>query len=117
VQVHHVGKRAAELAATPRILEATMPRELLLWIGYLAHLLRLPAPYDPDVVRAAYAPRATKRDAFAAHHSQIGDTGLTARMFGLLLRLPPQAFGLLFPRKWFVDPALPPETVRRDIFE
>jgi len=130
VQVHHVGKRAAELAATPRILEATMPRELLLWIGYLARLLRLPAPYDPDVVRAAYAPRATithrigvfcfarqKRDAFAAHHSQIGDTGLTARMFGLLLRLPPQAFGLLFPREWFVDPALPPETVRRDIFE
>ena len=71
----------------------------------------LPAPYDPDVVRAAYAPRATithrigvfcfarqKRDAFAAHHSQIGDTGLTARMFGLLLRLPPQ-------------------TVRRDSFE
>jgi len=92
-------------------------------------LLRLPAPYDPDIVRTAYAPRATithrinvfrfarqKRDAFAAHRSQIGNTGLAARMFEVLLRLPPQAFGLLFSREWFVDPALPAGTVRRDIF-
>ena len=59
VQVHHVGKRAAELAATPRVLEVTMPRELLRRTSDLAHLLRLPAPYDPDIVRTAYAPRAT----------------------------------------------------------
>ncbi|MBW0019174.1 MAG: PIG-L family deacetylase, partial [Mycobacterium sp.] len=59
VQVHYVGKRAAELARTPRVLEVTMPRELLLWTGRLARLLRLPAPYDPDVARTAYAPRAT----------------------------------------------------------
>lgn len=133
VQVHRVGKRAAELAATPRVLEATMPRELLFRVGYLARLLRLPAPYEPDIVRTAYAPGATithridvfrfarqKRDALAAHRSQIGDSGLAARMFGVLLRLPPQAFGVLFPREWFVDPAMscgPPGTVRRDIFD
>jgi LmbE family N-acetylglucosaminyl deacetylase len=133
VQVHHVGKRAAELAATPRVLEVTMPRELLAHVGALARLLRLPAPYEPDVVRTAYAPRSTithridvfgfarqKRDALAAHRSQIGKTGLAARMFGALLHLPPQAFGVLFPREWFVDPALssgPPGTVRRDLFE
>lgn len=130
VQVHHVGKRAAELAATPRVLETTMPRELLWRIGNLARLLRLPAPYEPDVARTAYAPRATithrigifrfarqKRDAFAAHRSQIGDSGAAARAFGVLLRLPPQAFGLLFPREWFVDPALPAGALRRDIFE
>jgi LmbE family N-acetylglucosaminyl deacetylase len=130
VQVHHVGKRAAELAATPRVLEATMPRELLRRTSDLAHLLRLPAPYDSDVVRDAYAPRATithridvfrfarqKRDAFAAHRSQIGSSGLAARMFGVLLQLPPQVFGLLFPHEWFVDPALSPGTVRRDIFD
>jgi LmbE family N-acetylglucosaminyl deacetylase len=111
VQVHHVGKRAAEIAATPRVLEATMPRELLCWTSYLARLLRLPAPYEPDIARTAYAPRATithridvfgfareKRDALAAHRSQIGRSGLAARMFGVLLQLPPQAFGLLFPR-------------------
>jgi len=130
VQVHHVGKRAAELAATPRVLETTMPRELLQRTSGLAHLLRLPAPYNPEILPTAYAPRARithrinvfrfarqKRDALAAHRSQIGSSGPAARMFGVLLRLPPQAFGLLFPCEWFVDPALPPGTVRRAIFD
>lgn len=129
VQVHHVGKRAAELAGTPRVLEATMPRELLCRIADLARLLRLPAPYGHDVVRTAYAPRATithrinvfafarqKRDAFAAHRSQIGDTGLPARAYKVLQRLPPQVFGLLLPWEWFVDPAAAPGTVQRDLF-
>jgi LmbE family N-acetylglucosaminyl deacetylase len=130
VQVHHVGKRAAELAGTPRVLEVTMPRELLRRIGDLARLLRLPAPYDRDVVRTAYAPQTTithrinvfrfarqKRDAFAAHRSQIGSTGIAVRMFAILRRLPPQVSGLLFGREWFVDPALPPGSVRHDIFD
>ncbi|OBI42288.1 GlcNAc-PI de-N-acetylase [Mycobacterium kyorinense] len=130
VQVHHVGKRAAELAGTPRVLEVTMPRETLCRISDLARMLRLPAPYEPDVVRTAYAPRATithrigvfrfarqKRDALAAHRSQIGSTGAAARVFGVLLRLPPQVFGLLFAREWFVDPDAPPGPVRRDIFD
>ena len=106
-----------------------MPRELLLWTANLARLLRLPAPYEPDVARAAYSPRARmthrvgifrfayqKRDALAAHRSRLG-TGTALRMFRLLLRLPPQAFGLLFPREWFVHPALSPGTVLRDIFD
>ncbi|OBA75861.1 GlcNAc-PI de-N-acetylase [Mycobacterium sp. 1554424.7] len=130
VQVHHVGKRAAELAATPRVLEATMPRELLVRIGSLARRLRLPAPYDLDIARTAYAPKATithrinvfgfarqKRDAIAAHRSQLGNSAAAARLFGVLLRLPPQASGLLFPYEWFVDPALPPGALRRDIFD
>jgi LmbE family N-acetylglucosaminyl deacetylase len=129
VQVHHVGKRAAELAATPRVLEVTMPRELLRRVGDLCRLLRLPAPYDADTVRTAYAPRATithridvrrfarqKRDAFAAHRSQIGG-GLNARLFGLLMRLPPQVFGLLFSHEWFVDPVARPQTLRHNIFD
>lgn len=132
VQVHHVGKRAAELAATPRVLEATMPRELLSRIGDLARLLRLPAPYDRDVVRTAYAPRATithrinvrrfarqKCVALAAHRSQIGE-GRNARLFGLLLRLPSVVLGLIFSHEWFVDPASPsglPRPPRCDIFD
>ncbi|OBG39703.1 PIG-L deacetylase family protein [Mycobacterium sp. E3198] len=130
VQVHRVGKRAAELAATPRVLEATIPRELLTRIGRFARLLRLPAPYEPDVARTAYAPKATithrvnvfgfarhKRDAMAAHRSQIGNSAAAARLFGLLLRLPPQVSGVLFPFEWFVDPAVSPGAVRRDIFD
>lgn len=130
VQVHHVGKRAAELAATPRVLEATMPRESLDLLARVAGLLRLPAPYDREVVRTAYAPRATithainvfgsarqKRDALAAHRSQIGSTGTAARLFGILLRLPPQVFGALFCREWFVEPGALPKPLRRSIFD
>ena len=133
VQVHRVGKRAAELATTPRVLEATMPRELLRQISDLAHVLRLPAPYDRETIPTAYTPRARithrinvfrfarqKRDALAAHRSQIGSSGLSARTFGILLRLPPQVFGLIFPCEWFVDPALSSGStgiVRRDIFD
>lgn len=130
VQVHHVGKRAAQLAATPRLLEATMPRELLCWISDLAGLVGLSGPYPADIVRTVYAPRATithrinvfrfarqKRDAFGAHRSQIGTTGVAARAFDLLLRLPPQVFGMLFGREWFVDPTLPAGATRRDIFD
>ncbi len=130
VQVHHVGKRAAELAQTPRLLEATMPRELLCRASDIAGLLRLPGPYQPDIVRTGYAPRAEithrinvfrfarqKRDALAAHRSQVGGAGVTARLFEGLRRLPPQVFGVVFGREWFVDPRAAPETVRHDIFE
>lgn len=45
---------------------------------------------------------------------------MQARLLGLLLRLPPQVFGMLFAREWFVDPAAAdgrPRAVRRDIFD
>ena len=129
LQVHRVGKRAAELAATPRVLEVTMPRELLRRVGDLCRLLRIPPPYDRDTVRTAYAPQATithridvrrfarqKRDALAAHRSQIGG-GRGARLFELLMLLPPQVFGLVFRHEWFVDPAARPGMVRRNIFD
>jgi LmbE family N-acetylglucosaminyl deacetylase len=130
VQVHHVGKRAAELAATPRVLEATMPRGVLARVGRVARLLRLPEPYPREVVRTAYAPAASithridvfrfarqKRDALAAHRSQIGNNRATARLVAVLQRLPPQVAGLALGREWFVDPTLPPGRVHRDIFE
>ena len=130
VHVHHVGRRAAELAGTPRVLEATMPRELLYRIDDVARLLHLPGPYDRNLLATAYAPRSTithrinvfgfaaqKRDAWAAHRSQIRGNKLVAQSFGVLGKLPPQVFGLLFAREWFVDPALPPGAVHHDIFD
>ena len=129
VQVHHVGKRAAELVGLWRVLEVTMPRELICRTSDLARLLRLPPLAEPDVVRTAYAPRATithsinvfgfarqKSDALAAHRSQLEASG-AARALGVLRRLPPQAFGLLFGREWFVDPAAATRTVHHDIFD
>lgn len=129
VRVHQVGKRARQIAATPRVLEATMPREMLTRIAHVAHALRLPAPYGREVVRTAYSPGASithrinvfgyarqKRDALAAHRSQIGASASGERLFGALMRLPPQVAGLMLGREWFVDPALPPGRVHRDIF-
>ncbi|WP_205877756.1 PIG-L deacetylase family protein [Mycobacterium camsae] len=129
VQVHHVGKRAAELAGTPRVLEATMPRELLRRISDLCTLLRLPSPYDPDVLGDAYAPAASithrvdvrtfvgqKRDAVAAHRSQLG-TGFAARVYGALLRVPSPILGAIFRHEWFVDPAATPGPLRDNIFD
>ncbi|MGV0627056.1 PIG-L deacetylase family protein [Mycolicibacter minnesotensis] len=130
VRVHHVGKRAAQIAGTPRALEATMPRELLVRLAGIARLLRLPAPYGRAVVHTAYAPGSVithrinvfrfarqKRDAFAAHRSQIAANATATRLLAVLAVLPPQVAGLLFGREWFVDPALPPGRVHRDIFE
>ncbi|BDE13704.1 MULTISPECIES: PIG-L deacetylase family protein [Mycobacterium] len=129
VQVHQVGKRAAEIAGTPNVLEATMPREVLHRIGELCRALRLPPPYDPQVVGTAYAPGAAithrvdvrrfarqKRDAMAAHRSQLG-SGLGARVYAALLRLPPPVLGAVFRYEWFVDPAAPPGTLRDNIFD
>lgn len=128
IQVHHVGKRAAELARTPRVLEATMPREVLRRFNDLCSRLRLPPPYDPDVLDDAYAPGATithrvdvrrfarqKRDAVAAHRSQLG-TGLGARVYQSLLRLPPPLLGAVFRHEWFVDPAATHGPLRDNIF-
>lgn len=130
VQVHHVGKRAAELAGTPRILEATMPREMLIRISRVARALRLPAPYEPKILPTAYTPASAithrinvfrygrqKRDAFAAHRSQVGNNRVAAVLFGTLSWLPPQMVGAFLGREWFVDPALPPGRVYGDIFE
>lgn len=129
VRVHQVGKQAAQIAATPRVLEATMPREMLARIADAARWVRLPAPYHRDVVRTAYAPRADithrinvfrfarqKRDALAEHRSQISASPAAARLVALLMRLPPQAAGAMFGREWFVDPDREPGTVYRDIF-
>ena len=53
--------------------------------------------------------------AHRAHRSQIGG-GPNARLFGALLRLPPQVFGVLIPYEWFVEPATPSEALRHNIF-
>ncbi|MFJ9850831.1 PIG-L deacetylase family protein [Streptomyces sp. NPDC101150] len=51
LQVHRVGRRAAELAGVPRLLEATMPRDVVTRLMRLVRLLRIPVRYDEDVVR------------------------------------------------------------------
>ncbi|MGN6245339.1 MAG: PIG-L deacetylase family protein, partial [Motilibacteraceae bacterium] len=55
VKVHHVGARAAELAGTPRVLQATVPRDLLLrGIRLAAKVYRFPPEFDPSSFERAY---------------------------------------------------------------
>lgn len=119
VQVHHVGARAAALAGTPVLLEATVDRRLLRLVLRLVNRLPgLPAGFDPGTVvytaRAdlthrvdvrAYAAR--KRAAMAAHASQsTADSG--TRTLQVLLRLPQPVFTRVVGHEWYRQPGRAP---------
>ena len=121
IKVHHVGHRAAELAGTPRVLEATMNRD---------HLARLIAAakeqgiamevegeeFDPNGPADDGNPFGTaeaeitwsvdvspylaqKRSAMAAHRSQVTD-------IGFFLEMSPEIFAMTFGTEWFVEPGV-----------
>lgn len=117
IKVHEVGKRAAEQAGVERVLEATMPRDLVERLLRLFRALRVPFRYDTQAVRAAYTPRSAithrvnvrrfarqKQAALAAHRSEVNGSGRLASVMRILVRLPIPVFGLLLGREWFVDP-------------
>lgn len=117
VKVHQVGARAAEMAGTVRLLEATVPRELVTLLLSPLRLLRLVVRYERKVARVGFSPRSAithrvnvrryaghKRAALAAHRSQSGTGGRASRLAWLLVRLPTPIFGLLLGREWFAEP-------------
>jgi len=116
VQVSVVGARAARLAGTPLVLEATADRERLLRAARLVHLLPfVPADLSPHRLAGAYVTRQVlthevdvrgfwrqKRAAMSAHGSQAtADSGV--RTLQVLLRLPAPAYRLALGREWFVE--------------
>jgi LmbE family N-acetylglucosaminyl deacetylase len=116
VQVSVVGARAAELAGTAVVLEATVDRDRLLRAARVAHLLPfVPADFSPRRLAEAYVTRQAlthevdvrrfwrqKRAAMSAHASQAtADAG--ARTLQVFLRLPAPAYRLAFGREWFVE--------------
>jgi LmbE family N-acetylglucosaminyl deacetylase len=119
VQVHRVGRRAAELAGTPVVLEATVDRRQLLKVLRLLRLVGLlrlaPVEWRPERLKAAYAQPArlthridvrgytsAKRAAMAAHASQTtADNGV--RSLALFLRLPPFLYRQVFGYEWYVE--------------
>jgi LmbE family N-acetylglucosaminyl deacetylase len=125
VQVHRVGRRAAELAGTRLVLEATMNRATLLrGVSLLARLPRLGRHFDATPLRTAYsAPEVLthrvdvrryadrKRAALAAHATQSSG-GPGPRTVGILLRLPRRLFRRVVGHEWFVEdgrsPTRPP---------
>ncbi|MEP6761974.1 MAG: PIG-L family deacetylase [Sporichthyaceae bacterium] len=124
VQVARVGVRAAAIAGTPVVLEATVDRASLQRV--LRLLQRLPGvPGDFAACRfnSAFTARpqlthavdvrpyaAAKRAAMAAHASQAHGES-TIRTLAVLLRLPRPLFRLALGREWYVErgrtPALP----------
>jgi LmbE family N-acetylglucosaminyl deacetylase len=110
-----VGRLAARLAGAGAVLEATLPRELIVKGLRLIRRLRLPIRHDA-VVADAYSPRTAithrvnvrrfarqKQAALAAHRSQVHGGGRLAPLLRLLLRLPAPAFGLILGYEWFTD--------------
>jgi LmbE family N-acetylglucosaminyl deacetylase len=111
IQVHRVGVRAAELAGTERVVEATMNRDHLRRIIAAAVASGgIPAEEVPDVTEESTFGRpesaittrvdvqdliAVKRASMAAHASQISETSF-------FLQMPEEAFAGSFGFEWFI---------------
>ncbi|WP_410646888.1 PIG-L deacetylase family protein [Amycolatopsis sp. cmx-4-54] len=116
VKVHEVGKRAAELAGDVRLLEATIPRDVVARLVRIVRLSRIPFRYDVDALLRFYSAKSEithtfdvrrfarqKQAAIAAHSSQVKGNGRLALLMRVITRLPAPLFGLMFNREWYVD--------------
>ncbi len=127
VQVHRVGTRAARLAGTPVVLEATVPanafRLALRVLRLAGRALGRSAPLGErdiftDRARITHRVRVrahlgAKRRALAAHASQRrGGT----RVLEGLLRLPRPIFALALGTEWFAQQDAAPGTRCHDVF-
>ena len=111
IQVHRVGVRAAELAGTPRVYEATMNRDHLRALLEQAQAPEptpegdAPGPEDLDTFGSPASAITTtvdvrdfvqvKRAAMAAHASQITEDSF-------FLAMPADAFAEAFGQEWFI---------------
>jgi LmbE family N-acetylglucosaminyl deacetylase len=122
VRAHRVATRAAVLAGTPLVLEATVPgrlfRLVLLGLRLVGDALGSSAPLgttevfaDPGTIthRVRVAPfLEAKRRAMRAHRSQAGG-GDGPRMLDRVLGLPAPLFGLAFGHEWFIERRYAPD--------
>ena len=114
VRVHEIGVRAAELAYTPRVYEATIPRDLLVRaIKAAGKVYRFPPEFDPTSFERAYSASSdithrvdvrryidAKRASMAAHASQAtADDG--DRTLAAFLRMPKPLFRKVFGTEWY----------------
>lgn len=123
IQVHRVGVRAGELAATPKVYEATMNRDhLVAMIEQAPEELR-PPDFDPSFFDTFGTPAAgitttvdvadfvgPKRDAMRAHASQIGESHF-------FLAMPDDAFRESFGSEWFILRGAAPGARETSLFE
>jgi len=129
IQVHRVGVRAAELAGTPRVYEATMNADAIARMmreradDLAASGIELPDEVtDPEDIKIG-VPEAmitttvdvrefagVKRAALAEHASQVSD----AHFF---LAMPPEVFREAFGMEWFIRRDAPPGLRESSLFD
>ncbi len=128
--VHRVGVRAAALAGTPVVLEATVDRQALQRATRAVHHLPgVSTDFHPDRFTDAFVPRQLlthrvdvrgyaeqKRAAMAAHHSQA-TSEVGRRTLNIFGQLPMTLFRRVFGREWFVERGRTPGTLIDDIFQ
>lgn len=116
-KVNLVARRAAELADTPRLLEATVPRDSICRaLDLAAKVYRFPPEFDRSSFDRAFSARAeithrisvrrhigAKRAAMRAHASQASADGGADRTLAAFLRIPRPVYDLVFGREWYVD--------------
>ncbi|CAB4812940.1 MAG: GlcNAc-PI de-N-acetylase [Actinobacteria bacterium] len=118
VKVYRVGVRAAEIAGTAKVLEATMNRELIVELQRAAAQMAdngatVDQDFDPEAPADDGNPfgslaheitlavdvkeyLAQKRAALGCHRSQISETSFFAQM-------PEEVFALAFGTEWFIE--------------
>lgn len=125
IKVHKVGYRAAELARTPVVYEATIDRDVVRAtmddaMGEIPEGVEMPDPDEMNLGMPAYRITtqvdvsefaAIKREAMAAHASQIGETSF-------FLNIPEDRFAHVFGVEWFIRRGgpLPPHPRETDLF-
>jgi len=125
IQVHRVGLRAAELAGTPRVFEATMNRDhIKRSFAEAAERGEIPVEDRPDAdfVETLGRPEhlitttvdvrdhlESKREAMAAHGTQIGD-------IGYFLSMPEASFAEGFGYEWYIRHGVPEGHRDDDLF-
>lgn len=130
-RVHEVGARAADLASTPALLEATVNRdalrmgvEIATGLGY-----EIPMEFDPGRIAEWFSPGeavthtvdvreqlASKRASMAAHATQTTSAESTTRTLARILELPADLFSLAFGTEWFIERGRSPRDPTDDVF-
>jgi len=131
LQVHRVGARAAELAGTPVVLEATINRDLMqMGVGIAQSLgYEVPESFNPATLETWFVPEAeithavdvsafldVKRASMQAHQSQATSAQGGDRSLALFLSLPPEYFAMAFGTEWYIQHGQPTEPKAADLF-
>jgi LmbE family N-acetylglucosaminyl deacetylase len=121
IQVHHVGLRAADLAGTPALYQATISRDAVVRFMALAAEAGVEPPADGDgpteeematlglpdsEITTVVDVRGfvlAKRAAMACHETQVGD-------MAFFLGLPLDVFGATFGQEWYLRMRAPEGT-------